>query len=110
MIKRKENDRPPPPLAPPERLSELHREHRGDTESTDPQPRPKRKFGRKMGGRKIAGTPRAAHPLHLIFLPPHLSAPTPPASPEPSQRKRTIKKKANDPSLRLPPLSPSHRL
>src|SRR5690606_15666427 len=55
-----------------------------------------------MGGRKIAETPRAAHPLHLIFLPPTLSA-----SPEPNQRKRTIKRKENDSSLRLPPLRPA---
>src|SRR5690606_29903011 len=44
----------------------------------------------------------------LIFLPSSFSfLLLPPASPEPSQRKRMIKRKENDSSLRLPPLRPA---
>src|SRR5690606_12698204 len=44
----------------------------------------------------------------LIFLPSSFSfLLPPPASPEPSPRKRMIKRKENDSSLRLPPLRPA---
>src|SRR5690606_32177833 len=106
------------PLRPParsERLSELHREHRGGTEITEPEPTAtaETRIWQKDGGQKNNRSPKNTSPAPSHFSAPHLSAltvgrPRPPRlhlslssfsflilppnpAQNPSQRKRTIK-------------------